>query len=301
LFLLYINDIDYVCCGNTKLVLFADDAKLYSSVNVDTASLSLQQSLTKLCSWANDWQLTINVSKCAVLSVGNNSLSPSNTYFINGMAITQKDSYTDLGITVKQDLSFHTHINNIVAKARNRLSTLFRGFVTRNCDIMCRAFAAYIRPLLEYNTLVWSPCAIYLIDLVESVQRNFSKRILNTPHLTYAERLALLNLDTLELRRLRFDLIFYYKVYNNLTPFDPKVVFTVYSPPSNLRNNTPYVIKPAKLSRKVLSTVFYRSIDAWNALPLDLRSASSLAAFKRGLKSVDMSRFLKGSFNSSFM
>ena len=71
----------------------------------------------------------------------------------------------------------------------------------------------------------------YLIDLIECVQRNFSKRIPYLSVLTYAERLAMLNLETLELRRLHFDLIFYYKVFNHLTPFDPETVFTMHTPP----------------------------------------------------------------------
>jgi ribonucleases P/MRP protein subunit RPP40 len=43
LFLLYINDA-VICCGHTKVQLFVDDAKLYSSINIDAVSISLQQS-----------------------------------------------------------------------------------------------------------------------------------------------------------------------------------------------------------------------------------------------------------------
>jgi hypothetical protein len=55
--------------GNTTLQLFADDAKLYSSVDLDAHSISLQQSLDNLCAWADRWQLSINISKCSVLSI----------------------------------------------------------------------------------------------------------------------------------------------------------------------------------------------------------------------------------------
>jgi hypothetical protein len=63
LFLIYVNDIDSVCCGNTALQLFADDAKLYSQVEMNNSSVSLQQTLHLLSQWASDWQLTINVDK----------------------------------------------------------------------------------------------------------------------------------------------------------------------------------------------------------------------------------------------
>jgi hypothetical protein len=157
------------------------------------------------------------------------------------------------------------------------------------------AFITYIRPILEYNCIIWSPNLIHLIDLIENVQRNFTKRLPSLSSLPFTERLALLDLDLLELRRLRFDLIYYYKVLNNLTPFDPNAVFSVYTPSPWSRSAMPYLLKPTKATNRVLSTFFFRSIDAWNALPAALQSSSSLPVFKRLLKQFDLSTFLKGS------
>jgi hypothetical protein len=111
-------------------------------------------------------------------------------YFINGVAIPCQNSYVDLGVTVTSNLSFELHINNIVSKARQRISILFRGFPTRHLYIMRQSFTTYIRPLLEYNSIVWNPSFIYLIDVIENVQRNFSKRIQSISSLSYLERLA---------------------------------------------------------------------------------------------------------------
>jgi hypothetical protein len=156
------------------------------------------------------------------------------------------------------------------------------------------AFITYIHPILEYNSIIWSPNLIHLIDLIENVQRNFTKCIPSLSSLPYTERLAL-DLDFLELRRLQFDLVYYYKVLNNLTPFDPSEVFSVYTPSSWSRSEMPYLRKPIKATDRLLSTFFFRSIDAWNALPAALRSSSSLAVFKRHLKQFDLSTYLKGS------
>jgi hypothetical protein len=292
LFLIYINDIDRVCCGNTHLQLFADDAKLYSSINVGEASVLLQRSLDNLCTWASEWQLTINISKCAVLSISSRVPATLHRYFIHGISIPHLDtSCVDLGVTFSHNLDFKDHINKIVSRARQRTCMLFRGFTSRNIDILMRAFIVYIRPVVEYNSVVWNPCTVHLIDILESVQRSFTKRIPSISKLTYAERLAHLNLDTLELRRLRFDLIFYYKVFNHLTSFDPQTVFGIYHPPACLRCNTSFIQKPAHMSNKTLATLFYRGIDAWNFLPADLRLSQSLLSFKRGLKNVELSSF----------
>jgi hypothetical protein len=55
LFIVFINDIDTVCCGKTVIQLFADDAKLYSNINIDNSCLTLQQSLDVLARWAKEY------------------------------------------------------------------------------------------------------------------------------------------------------------------------------------------------------------------------------------------------------
>jgi hypothetical protein len=289
-----VNDLSTVCCGNTVLQLFADDAKLYSNISINDGTLvSLQQSLCNLSHWAKEWQLSINVSKCLVISISTNPKPAHVVYYIDDSPIPRQNSTIDLGVTVTDDLSFELHINTIVSKARQRISVLFRGFLTRNIDIMRRAFIVYIRPILEYNSVVWNPCLAYLIELLEGVQRNFTKRIPSISSRTYPERLAIMDLELLELRRLQFDLVYCYKIFNNLTPFDPKKVFLIYTPIASSRSNLPYLRKPAKACNKVLSMLYYRCVEPWNALPASLRLSSSLPAFKRGLKNIDLSRFLK--------
>ena len=87
LFLIFINDVSSTCIGQAKLKLFADNVKLYSSFIVDVSNCGdLQQSLDLLPSWANSWQLNINISNCSVLSIHHKSKSRPiilHPYFIN--------------------------------------------------------------------------------------------------------------------------------------------------------------------------------------------------------------------------
>jgi hypothetical protein len=101
--------------------------------------------------------------------------------------------------------------------------------------------------------------------------------------LSYAERLVLLDLELIELRRLRFDLIYHYKVTNHSTPFNPSDVLIVYSPDARSRYIHPYLRKSSKATNRLPPTFFFRSVDAWNALPPALRSSSILPAFMSGL------------------
>jgi hypothetical protein len=156
---------------------------------------------------------------------------------------------------------------------------------------MRQAFITYIRPILEYNSLVWNLTYIHLIDLIENVQRNFTKRIPSLSSLQYSERLAIHDLNLLELRRLRFDLVYYYKVLNDLTHFNPSQVFIVCSPSERLQSALRYLQKAVKASKSFLLSLFYQSVDAWNALPTDLRASLSFIEFKRDLKRVDLSQY----------
>jgi hypothetical protein len=192
----------------------------------------------------------------------------------------------------------------IIVLTRFRVSTLFRGFVSRDNGIMRRAFIAYIYAPSSNTTLLFGvPVFCILLSYLKAFKEVFFKRLPSLSYLTHAERLAVLNLETLELRRLRFDLIFYYKVFNHLTPFDPDLVFTIYSQPNCLRSNEPFILKPVTVPNKVLSTTFYRAVDAWNYLSIGLRQSNSLPSFKSGLslEGVDFSEFLKCSVNLNWL
>ena len=60
--------------------------------------------------------------------------------------------------------------------------------------MLIRAFLVYVRPLLEFNSPIWSPHYKQDIELIERVQHRFTKRLPGYSNLTYKDRLALLNL-----------------------------------------------------------------------------------------------------------
>ena len=69
---------------------------------------------------------------------------------------------------------------------------------------------------------------------------------------SYRERLSLLNLDTLEYRRVSCDLTLYYKVFNNLTPWSPSEYFNVSVPPYSLHSVSHVFNIQKPLCRKII-------------------------------------------------
>jgi len=79
-----------------------------------------------------------------------------------------------------------------------------------------------VHPLLDYCCPVWAPVYKTDINIIERVQRRFTERLLGLKDISYHDRLVVLldNADTLEIRRLKMDLIMLFKITHNLVALD---------------------------------------------------------------------------------
>jgi hypothetical protein len=159
--------------------------------------------------------------------------------------------------------------------------------------VLLRAFNTYVRPALEYASCIWSPYRKSAIEQVESVQRKFTKRLPGYAHSSYDERLIKLGLQSLEVRRLRQDLINTYKILFGLLDVNASDFFTLADSGHNTRGH-----------RYKLSTHFCR-VDArkyffaerverpWNSLAAECGDFTSLSTFKSLLDRTNLMSLLK--------
>ena len=70
LFLIFINDIDLAASLVRIFSKFADDTKLGHPVLTERDKNTLQSQLDSLCTWAEQWGMEFNVSKCKVMHIG---------------------------------------------------------------------------------------------------------------------------------------------------------------------------------------------------------------------------------------
>jgi len=103
---------------------------------------------------------------------------------------------------------------------------IYRTFESHDINLLVRAYKTYVRPLVEYNSVVWSPFNLQDIDAIESVQRRFTKRLPGLGLCPYGVRLQRPNIQSLELRRLHSDLIWCYKIIFGLVNMDSCDFFT---------------------------------------------------------------------------
>jgi hypothetical protein len=105
-------------------------------------------------------------------------------------------------------------------KASNVCNLILSNVFHVNRSTLVNLFKCYARPYLEYASVIFSPHYLYQINLIEKVQRNFTKRLNGLRDVSYSNRLRECKLEPLELRRIHSDLIFLYKVINKLNVCD---------------------------------------------------------------------------------
>ncbi len=110
---------------STSIIKFADDTVVLGLIsnNEETAYLDEVERLT---SWCQDNCLSLNVSKTKELIVDfrKRHLLPYTPLVISGTPVERVSSFKYLGVNISEDLTWTTHIQTQVKKARQRLYRL---------------------------------------------------------------------------------------------------------------------------------------------------------------------------------
>ena len=279
-----------------SIKLYADDVKLYSNVctNTVTDNNTLQDQMNKLSRWAMDWQLPISYKKCCVLTVGNIRKENSFVFLLYVHIVNSECTVTDVGVTVDGKLKFSTHVDRIVCKGHGRASLIIKCFESKHIASLVLAFNLYVRPILEYCSVAWNPSLLKDINALESVQRRFTKRLPGLTNLTYYQRLKALGMESLELRRLRCDLLFVYKLLFGIVKMDLSDFF-IPNFNGNLRGHAfKLKLPPCRVNAR-FNFFSYRVINPWNALPLQT-DFSSFSAFEQSLSGNFLVQYCKLNF-----
>ena len=122
----------------------------------------------------------------------------------------------------------------------------------------------------------------------------YGQCITKLSYMDYGTRLRNLNLQSLEYRRVFFDLVMCYKIVFHLVDVDVSDFFVINSHVHFTRGNH-FKLKSRSLPHHNFHLNFFseRVIPIWNSLPNSVVSASSVCAFKAHLSHVDLTPFCK--------
>src|SRR6266536_63355 len=214
LFLLFINDLPSLFDPSINVKMFADDVKLYTVVDEQISLQMLQKALDQLLNWSSAWQLPISPHKCSFRILGKKFADAA--LHIGVAPLPNLELVPDLGVSFDIGINFDQHVRLIVCRAHYKANLIRRSFATRDHSVLVKAFNVYVRPALEVASTVLSPCYKGLINLIEGVQRRFTKCLFGLFDFSYQDRLILLKLNTLGHRRLLLDLHMVFKVLHGL-------------------------------------------------------------------------------------
>ena len=94
-------------------------------------------------------------------------------------------------------------------KANKMCNIILNNITEVNASTLVNLYKCYVRPLLDYACVIYSPRHVFLIDFRENVLRRFTKRLVGLYNYSYCDSLKLRNL---ELRRMHLDLTMMYKI-----------------------------------------------------------------------------------------
>ena len=288
LFLILIGDID----KNVKssfVSSFADDTRAGRQVSNESDVTALQTDLDSIYQWSDDNNMTFNDDKFELLRYGDNSELKEATSYLNkdGIEIERKSNAKDLGVMMSDSGQFRDHIVKICQTANRVTAWILRTFKTRDEILMLTLFKSLVLPHLEYCCQLWNPTKAKDIQLLENIQRCFTRKINGCSGLDYWDRLKSLKLFSLERRRERYSIIYVWKMIEGLVP---NIGLNCYESGRRGRLcNIPILRRKASMRTQSLLDASFkvRGPKLFNVVPAHIRSITKceVSRFKSALDS----------------
>ena len=278
LFQLFINDLPNGIESSVKL--YADDVLILRSITTPNDHQALQNDLTKLALWSANWQMPFNLTKCELLTVTNSPHPSAYHYKLNDYTIQRVQSIKYLGLTISHNLSWSPYISKIVSKVNQVQSFFQRNLSYCSRDLKVKCYQTYIRPIIEYAAVVWSPHTQSDINAVEMLQRNAARFVFNnfSRSSSVSNMLAYLGWDTLEQRRNQLTLLMFYKIIHKLVEVPHQHILT--KAPASTRSGTNKFIHLHSKIDSYKFSFFPRAIRFWNSLPNPVIQSAFFYIFK---------------------
>ena len=221
LFICFINDIPDIF-EDCMVLLYADDLKIFRVIENTGDCVKMQNDLNNFTQWCDNNNLALNLNKCKVMRFYRGSQPMVFNYSLNNSFLEPTTTFKDLGVFFDTTLSFRNHYDFICNKALKLLGFLKRSLADfSNIDCFKNVYCSLVRSVLEYSSSIWSPFYKCYIDNFEKIQKKFLRFVaykLKIPaeQIVYLDILKLLNIPTLENRRIMLDLIFLFKIVNGM-------------------------------------------------------------------------------------
>ncbi len=259
-----------------------------------TVTARIAACLTDISSWTMDDHLQLNLAKTELLVVSANpSLHHNFSIQLGSSTITPSRTARNLGVVIDDDqLSFTDHIATTARSCRFALYNIrkIRPFLSEQAAQLLVQALALSR--LDYCNALLAGLPACTIKPLQLIQNAAARVVFNEPKKAHVTplfiRLHWLPIAT----RIKFKvLMFVYKTTTGTAPIYLNLLVQTYVPSRSLRSASGRrLVVPSQRGTKSLSLSFSWTVPSWwNDLPISIRTAESLAIFKKHLKDTSFS------------
>ena len=137
----------------------------------------------------------------------------------NNTIINFVESHKHLGITLTYNGKWHTHIETILSSAYKMLGVMRKLKYMFSRQALNQIYISYVRPLLEYSSIVWDGCSEQDKTALERFQNEAARIVTGlTRSTSIANLYKECGWDSLAKRRQFQKMCFMYKCSNDLVP-----------------------------------------------------------------------------------
>lgn len=242
IFLLFINDLAS-CITNTKIILFADDVKLFISVRSLSDCSRLQADIERVSEWCAKNRLSLNPKKTKSIVLSRKRDILYFLYNLGGAPIPRVPFIKDLGVFIDSSLSFNNHVSitvNAALRVLGMISRLCRQFSTPRC--LLHLFKTLVRSRLEFGSIIWNSLTLSQALSIENIQKRMIRivydRYIGRKYFYHYETLLVrFALHKLAVRRQYRDFIFLHKVVHGEVNSIDLLRFIDFHVPSRVSRN----------------------------------------------------------------
>lgn len=288
LFLIFINNLPSIFKSSWSS-LFADDHKLSKKISNEEDCIALQADLDLLSEWCKNRLLDLNAGKCHALTITYKPRKIDFNYSIDNQNTTKVTVKEDLGVKFDEKAKFNHHMSSVTRKSYQMIGFIFRATkMFRDPKSIMKLYYTYVRSRLEYSCPIWNPQYIKYIDMIERVQKKFTRLLyyrFNWIKPDYKTRLKQLQMHSLETRRLQMDEMLLYNIINGRLKTNLASQITLHRP-RRFTRNPPRFYLPTPTANYMTHAPMYRMMHHHNTIFSALNiNHPSYYAYKRAVQS----------------
>ena len=250
----------------------------------------MNRDLQSIDEWSKAWLITFNALKTESMLI-TRKINPTDhpPLVFQEHRLVNVSSHKHLGLTFKNDLTWSQHVNSIVAKG-NTLINIMKGLqYSLDRRTLETIYLSFVRPVLEYGSVVWDGCTQAEKDKIEKIQTAAARVVTGAMKGTSSLKLhEETGWQSLAECRQNAKLILMYKIVHNNAP-SYLIDYIPQFPPTASNYSTRN--RPSLYSFCARTSLFDKSffpstIRLWNQLSNDVRNSPNVNLFKAKLRTV---------------